>query len=87
MNLAALARETSSTGPGRSQGLTVVESRLAYSSQVQSRKENGRLCVWMDEVGVDLTPASVEIIIPSEYPDGSWPRARHAFANLPCYAY
>lgn len=71
MSLAALARETSNTGPGRSQGLTVVESRLAYDSKVSSRKENGRLCVWMEEVGVDLTPSSVQIIIPSEYPEGS----------------
>ena len=71
MTLAALARATSDTGPGRSQGLTVVESRLGYTSEVHSQKENGRLCVWMEAVGVDLTPASVEIIIPSEYPEGS----------------
>ncbi|MBI5245769.1 MAG: hypothetical protein HY923_01200 [Elusimicrobia bacterium] len=71
MTLAALARETTNTGPGRSQGLTVVESRLSYGSKTSSLTQNGRLCVWMEEVLVDLTPASVEIIVPSEYPEGS----------------
>ena len=72
LDLSGLARETVTTrASGRSQGLTKVESQLSFRSLVRSRTGDGQTCVWMEEVGVDLTPTTVEIFIPSEYPDGS----------------
>ena len=39
--------------------------------EVRSAEESGRTCVWLEELIVDMTPASVEIFVPSDYPDGS----------------
>ena len=72
LDLAGLAKESSGyAGPGRSQGLTEIEHQLRFSSRIQLETSKGRTCVWMEEVGIDLTPATVQIFIPREYPDGS----------------
>jgi hypothetical protein len=61
-----------SLGPGgKLQGLTVVEHRLAYRTgiAVSRRLFGGPSCAWVDKLTVDLTPASMTIYVPSEYPE------------------
>lgn len=69
LDLAALAKE--SAGSGRTQGLTQVENQLAFRTLVNAETTRGRACVWFDQVLVDLTPASVQIFVPREYPEDS----------------
>lgn len=72
LDLAALARESSGTvGAGRLQGLTEVEHRLGLRTTVSLAPSRGRACVWFDAVRIDMTPASVQIFVPKEYPEGS----------------
>lgn len=69
LGLAEIARlADGSSGAGRTQGLTVVDNQLAFRTLVNMETSRGRTCVWFDEVGVDLTPASVRIYVPREYP-------------------
>jgi hypothetical protein len=72
LDLAAIAKESAgSVGAGRAQGLTEVDNQLAFRTLVNGETARGRTCVWFDEVNVDLTPASVQIFVPREYPEGS----------------
>lgn len=72
LDLAAIARESAgSAGAGRTQGLTVVDNQLDFRTLVRTETARGRSCVWFDEVAVDLTPRSVQIFVPREYPEGS----------------
>ncbi len=72
LDLPGLARKTGdAVGSGKLQGLTVVEHQLLLRTLVSQTVSRGRACVWFDSVSVDLTPASVEIFVPREYPDGS----------------
>ncbi len=73
LDLAALAKRAAapSLSGGRTQGLTEVDHQLRFSSRARFQPSRGRTCVWMEEVGIDLTPASVSIIVPLEYPEGS----------------
>lgn len=69
LDLRALAKESAGTvGAGRSQGMTVVEHQLAFRTRVKSEASRGRVCVWFDELTVDLSPAAVSIFVPREYP-------------------
>lgn len=64
---------TEALGPGGEiQGLTVAEHRLAYRTAiaVAPRLFGGPECAWIDHLTVDMTPASLTIYVPSEYPDG-----------------
>jgi hypothetical protein len=70
-DLAWLAKRTADSGANRTQGLTEFEPQLNFRSRVHSVREHGWTCVWLEDVVIDLSPASVEIIIPSEYLDGS----------------
>lgn len=72
LGLAEIARESAgSAGAGRTQGLTQVDNQLAFHTMVKLENAGGRTCVWFEEVRVDLTPASIQIFVPKEYPDGS----------------
>lgn len=72
LDLAELAAESrGAAGTGKQQGLTEVEHHLDFGSLVSVETVNGRACVWFDEVRVDLTPASIQIFVPREYPEGS----------------
>ena len=72
LDLAAIGRESAgSAGAGRAQGLTAVDNQLAFRTLVKTEASRGRSCVWFDEVRVDLTPASVQIFVPREYPESS----------------
>ncbi len=72
LDLAGLAKESGgTTGGGRPQGLTAVDHQLRFSSRLNLEASRGRNCVWLEEVGVDLTPASVQIFVPREYPEDS----------------
>ncbi|PIR18502.1 MAG: hypothetical protein COV48_07175 [Elusimicrobia bacterium CG11_big_fil_rev_8_21_14_0_20_64_6] len=72
LSLAQLASEShGSTGAGKAQGLTEVEHRLAFRSLLSMETARGRTCVWFDQINVDLTPASIQIFVPREYPDVS----------------
>ncbi len=72
LDLAAISTESNgSTGSGKAQGLTEVEHRLALDSLVNAETTRGRTCVWFDEVRVDLSPASIQIFVPREYPEDS----------------
>ena len=72
LDLPGLARERgAAVSTGKLQGLTVVEHKLLLRTLVKQTVSRGRACVWFDSVSVDLTPASVEIFVPREYPDGS----------------
>lgn len=72
LSLVELAAEShGSAGSGKQQGLTEVEHQLAFHTLVNMETTRGRACVWFDEVRVDLTPASIQIFVPREYPVGS----------------
>jgi len=61
-------------GPGgRFQGLTVARQELRYRTGVAVARKpfGGPSCAWIDKLTVDITPTRSEIIVPSEYPDGS----------------
>jgi len=70
LDLDALAKESEGSGvEGRTQGLTLVDSQLTFRTLVKAETVRGRACVWFDQVIVDLTPASVQIFVPREYPE------------------
>ena len=72
LGLSEIAAETRGPGgAGKQQGLTVVEHQLSYRTLVRRETTRGRTCVWFDEVRVDLTPASIQIFVPREYPENS----------------
>ena len=72
LDLAGIAAESHGpTGAGKPQGLTEVEHQLAFHTLVNMEMARGRACVWFDEVHVDLTPASIQIFVPREYPEDS----------------
>lgn len=72
LDLSALAKESAgSVGSGKAQGLTLVEHQLAFRTLVKAETARGRVCVWFDQVNVDLTPASVSIFVPREYAEDS----------------
>ncbi len=73
LDLKGLAIESrgGSSGGSNPQGLTAVGHQLRFQSLVQAETARGRTCVWFDTVTVDLTPSSIQIFIPKEYPDGS----------------
>lgn len=72
LSLAELAAESrGSVGSGKAQGLTEVEHQLSLRTFVGAETTRGRVCVWFDEVHVDLTPASVQIFVPREYHEDS----------------
>ena len=72
LGLAGIAAEThGSSGAGKQQGLTEVEHQLAFHTLVNRETSRGRSCVWFDEVRVDMTPASIQIFVPREYPENS----------------
>lgn len=48
-----------------------MEGQVSFQTFVNGETAGGRLCVWFDEVKVDLTPASVQIFVPREYPENS----------------
>ena len=64
-DLAALQREAD-TAAG-TQGLT----RVDHSTRIRLSLRQAGACAWLERVDVDLSPRSVEILIPSEYPEGS----------------
>ena len=55
---------------GQTQGLTEVEHNLAVRSRL-GFSGKAPACSWFEEVVVDLTPAAVRILAPSEYADDS----------------
>ena len=58
---------------GHLQGLTVYEAQIRTRTSIAvSRKLfTGTSCAWIDRLTVDLTPKSLEILVPSDYPEGS----------------
>jgi len=72
LDLAALAKESGgSVGTGKPQGLTEVDNQLSFHTLMNMEAVGGRACVWLDEVRIDLTPASVQIFVPREYAEDS----------------
>lgn len=72
LGLTALANRSGGlVGSGRLQGLTVVDHQLAYRSLVNAETARGKTCVWFEEVRIDMTPASLQIYVPSEYSENS----------------
>lgn len=72
LDLPALSTESHGTaGTGKVQGLTEIEHQMAFRTLVNVEKARGQACVWFGEVNVDITPASVQIFVPREYPAGS----------------
>lgn len=76
LDLAGLAVESGGAGGVgaggvRPQGLTSVGHQLRFRSRVSAETARGRTCVWFDQVIVDLTPSSIQMFVPKEYPDGS----------------
>ena len=70
-------RNAERLGPGKLQGLTVVEHRLGYNTGVAVAKGflRPRSCAWLESLTVDLTPGEVTIYVPREYAEGSCRRA------------
>lgn len=56
---------------GKLQGLTLVEHQVSFRAAMSLAKGLSRTCAWFDSVHVDMSPASVEIFVPKEYPRGS----------------
>lgn len=76
VDLAGLAKinGTEAVGPdGKLQGLTVVEHQLSYKTgiAVTWKPLGGDPCAWVDKLTVDITPKSVAIFVPSDYPQDS----------------
>lgn len=73
LSLAELARLGEGVGSGRLQGLTVVEHSFErkWTRTITSSHKDGRYCVWLTKLKVDLTPAKAEVYVPREYPPGS----------------
>jgi hypothetical protein len=76
LDLAGIAKlpGTEALGPGgKLQGLTVVEHRLAYKTGVALSDGyfGAPSCAWIDHLTVSLTPASMTIYVPREYPEES----------------
>lgn len=69
LNLAALQREAD-TAAG-TQGLTAVGHSVRVDLRLRHETGGGRACAWLEAVEIDLSPSSLEIMIPSEYPAGS----------------
>lgn len=65
LSLARLAKESGMAAG--TQGLTVV----GHSTEFRLKLREERGCAWLESVDVDLSPRSVEILIPSEYAEGS----------------
>ena len=63
------AQARGSVGDAKAQGLTEVSHQLAFRTLVSAEASRGRTCVWLDEVTVDMRPASVQIFVPREYPE------------------
>lgn len=77
LDLAALARLRGRPEAGRLQGLTVVEHRLAYRSDVAFRRRGGADgCAWLETLTVDASPPSATIYVPRDYPEGGCEAAR-----------
>jgi hypothetical protein len=59
-------------GPeGKLQGVTVVEHRMTYKTGIAVSRHlfGGPACAWVADLTVDLTPASMTIYVPHEYPE------------------
>lgn len=74
LDLAGLTRiqGAETLGPGgKLEGLTVVEHQLAYKTGIALSKPlfGGPACAWIDKLTVDLTPKSITIYVPSDYPE------------------
>ncbi len=54
---------------GRTQGLTVVEHRLDYRTEVAvtTPPRGGPACAWIASLSVDMTPGQVTIYVPRDY--------------------
>jgi hypothetical protein len=55
---------------GKLQGLTSVDHSMAVRFRPGIEGESPA-CVWFEQLTVDVTPAAVDILVPSEYPPGS----------------
>lgn len=72
LSLSALAAQSGGlVGAGKLQGLTAVDHQLAFQSLVNAETARGKTCVWFEEVRIDMTPASLQIFVPSEYSENS----------------
>ncbi|MDE2510098.1 MAG: hypothetical protein KGL74_03150 [Elusimicrobia bacterium] len=76
LDLAQLARlpGTEALGPGgKIQGLTLAEHRLAYKTgiAVEPHLFGGPECAWIDHLTVNMTPTSITIYVPKDYPEDS----------------
>lgn len=80
LSLSQIAALGEGVGPGRAQGLTIVEHAFErkWSRTVSSSRKPGRMCVWLTRLSVDLTPSKAEIYVPREYADGSCEEAEVA---------
>lgn len=59
-------------GPGgKLQGLTIVEHQMAYRTgiAVSHHLFGGPACAWIDKLTIDLTPKTMTIYVPREYPE------------------
>ncbi len=73
LSLAQISAIGQGSGGGRLQGLTVVDHNYEHKWKrtISTSRKPGRMCVWLTEFTVDLTPGKVEVYVPREYPDGS----------------
>lgn len=76
LSVAELGRYPGSEGlgpGGKLQGLTVGRQELRYKTAIAVRPKlfGGPSCAWLERLSVDVSPRSVEILVPKEYPPGS----------------
>lgn len=66
------------------QGLTVSDDRFSLKTSWRTASGGGKSCAWLEKVELDMTPASVEILVPSEFPPDScedWAVLEHERAH------
>jgi hypothetical protein len=68
-SLAGLAARAG--GDSKVRGLTLTDDRFAVRTRLMTRRSGRATCAWIEEAVVDLTPASVTIFVPRDYPEGS----------------
>lgn len=66
------------------QGLTVSDDRFSVETSWATAEGGGKACAWLEKVELDMSPASVEIFVPKEFPADScedWAVLEHERAH------
>lgn len=68
LDLAGIDRLSGGDNP---QGLTTVDHSTDIGLRLRRETGRGRACAWLESVEIDLSPRSIAIYVPREYPEGT----------------